>query len=357
MKISKALYLTLILGVFSHMAIAQTTPPSSGQPQPSTPVAPANASTVIATFNGGQITDEEVTEKAKSALMKPLSQIYGIKMNTVQNLVAEAILNQEAKSLKITKEALMQKNANSKVKEPTEAEIKALYEAEKNNRMIQGKKYEEVKDILVKLHKTEQQDRYAQAYIETLFAKYNVTIDLERPKADVSVDNDPGIGNPNAPIVLIEFSDFQCPYCKKTRPTIDRLLTEYKDKIYYVFRDFPLSFHKQAQDAALAANCAGEQKKYWEYNRELWNQQGAFKDGGAVFKSIAQTVGLNDAQFQKCMDAKKYDEIQKDQADGSQVGVSGTPAYFINGIFLSGAQPYESFKEIIDDELKRTTKK
>lgn len=340
--------------------VASTTVPAATPAAPSATVVTASAntesttSTLAATYNGGQITDEELLKEAKSSLMKPLSQIYSIKMNVLQNLLAEDILAKEAKTQNTTSEALLQKNATSKVKDPTEADLKALFETEKNNRLLQGKKYEDVKDVLKKLFKSEKSDELSQAYIESLFQKYNVAINLERPKTDISVDDDPAQGDPKAPIVLVEFSDFQCPYCKKTRPTLDRLMKEYKGKIHYVFRDFPLSFHKQAVDAAHAANCAGEQKKYWEYNHELWENQAIIKDGMNTLKKISETVGLNAKQFDACMESKKFvAEIDKDQNEGSAAGVSGTPAYFINGIFLNGAQPYESFKEIIDEELKR----
>ena len=378
MNLSNRLSLTILLASILAVPVAcansaPTTPPAASpapaattaNPAPQAPVAtttaPTSAATTAsvtaATYNGGQITDEQLMQEAKSSLVKPLSQIYSIKMNVLQNLLAEEILAKEAKTQNISSEELMKKNATSKIKEPAEAELKALFDAEKGNRLLQGKQYEEVKDILKKLFKSEQSDDLSQAYIESLFKKYNVAIQLERPKADISTDDDPGIGNPKAPIVLIEFSDFQCPYCKKTRPTLDRLMAEYKDKLYYVFRDFPLSFHKQAPDAAHAVNCAGEQKKYWEYNRELWDKQAQIKDGLPTLKAAAEKVGLNIEKFDACMTSKKFvAEIDKDQADGAKAGVTGTPAYFINGIFINGAQPYEAFKEIVDSELKRLNK-
>ncbi len=373
-KVSLTLALVSVLALPAACASSattpeKTTPVATATTAATTPTAPATAvstapaattaatAAIAATYNGGQITDEQLLKEAKSALMKPMSQIYSIKMNVLQNLLAEDILAKEAKAQNLSTDALLQKNATSKIKEPAEADLKALFDAEKGNRLLQGKKYEEVKDVLKKLFKSEQSDQLTQTYIETLFKKYNVAIQLARPKADISVDDDPGQGDPKAPIVLIEFSDFQCPYCKKTRPTLERLMKEYKGKIYYVFRDFPLSFHKQAPDASHAANCAGDQKKYWEYNSELWNKQAIIKDGMSTLNAAAETVGLDKAKFDACMTSKKYvAEIDKDQADGSAAGVSGTPAYFINGIFLNGAQPYEAFKEIIDEELKRLNK-
>ncbi|MBI4171057.1 MAG: DsbA family protein [Candidatus Aenigmarchaeota archaeon] len=180
-------------------------------------------------------------------------------------------------------------------------------------------------------------------------------------KFDVSVDDDPSIGDQNAKVTIIEFSDFECPFCSRfftqTLPQIDK---EYisTGKVRLVYRDFPLnSIHPSAQKAAEAAECADEQGKWkamhdWLFgSRDQWAGLGE-SASVAKFKEAAPTLGLNAAQFDSCLDSGKYkDEVDKDFQDGSNAGVSGTPSFFINGQQVVGAQPYSVFKQIIDREL------
>lgn len=159
-------------------------------------------------------------------------------------------------------------------------------------------------------------------------------------------------GNFNAPITLVEFSDFECPYCAKIYPTLKKILADYPDKVRLVYKYFPLSFHPNAQKASEAAACAGEQGKFWEYHDELFDNQSA---GFSLdkFKIWAENLGLNAVQFSKCLDSGKYaSQVQAEEAEGQSKGVSGTPATFVNGQLVSGALPYESFKSIIDQLIK-----
>jgi protein-disulfide isomerase len=172
----------------------------------------------------------------------------------------------------------------------------------------------------------------------------------------VSVDDDPIKGNPNAKITIIEFSDFQCPFCKKVLPTIQKILENYSDKVKFVYRDFPLDFHNNAQIAAEASECADDQGKFWEYHNLLFGKQKEWEeaDGVKKFKKYAESLKLDAEKFDQCLDSGKYEEeVKKDLSDGKKNGVSGTPAFFINGRKLVGAQPYEEFKKIIDEELNK----
>lgn len=171
------------------------------------------------------------------------------------------------------------------------------------------------------------------------------------------VDDDVFIGNENAKVVVIEFSDFQCPFCKRFRDqTFDSIKKEYIDsgKVKFVYRDFPLdSIHPNARGAAIAAECADEQEKFWEYHDLLFEKQAEWAGvGGSLFKQYANELGLDSGKFNNCIDSNKYDdEVNKDLADGSQAGITGTPGFIINGQLLSGAQPFASFKAAIDAEL------
>lgn len=165
-------------------------------------------------------------------------------------------------------------------------------------------------------------------------------------------ENEPVRGNKDAKVVLIEYSDYECPYCLKHTKTMQQIADEYGDKVAIVFRNFPLSFHANAQKAAEAAECAAEQGKFWQMHDKLFdlNEQGQFTSDN--FKSAAKSLGLNTGDFNECLDSGRMaSEIAQDMSGGQRAGVSGTPATFINGGFVSGAQPYEVFKGAIDQIL------
>lgn len=181
----------------------------------------------------------------------------------------------------------------------------------------------------------------------------------------VSADDDAYLGKENAPVTIIEFSDFQCPFCRKFwRETLPKIKQEYIDtgKAKFVYRDFPLSFHPGAQPAAEGTECAREQGKFWELHDKIFEEQEKQGQGTIQFfaedvKKWATKIGLNTSKFDQCLDSGKYkQEVEKDIADGSAAGVNGTPATFINGRLVSGAQPFATFKVIIDEELKKLGK-
>lgn len=174
--------------------------------------------------------------------------------------------------------------------------------------------------------------------------------------AKVSVDDDPSKGQADAPVTIIEFSDYQCSFCARfVTQTLSQLEKNYIDtgKVKFVFRDFPLSFHQHAQKAAEAAECADEQGKYWEYHDLLFEKQSEWSDAGSgKFKDYASQLGLDTQAFNQCLDSGEMaEEVQKDFQDGQSYGVQGTPAFFVDGELISGAQPFETFKAKIDAAL------
>jgi protein-disulfide isomerase len=176
---------------------------------------------------------------------------------------------------------------------------------------------------------------------------------------DVSADDDPAKGDKNAPVTIIEFSDFQCPFCARFHTqTLPQIKSKYIDtgKVKLVYRDFPLtSIHPNAEPAAEASECADEQGKFWEMHDLLFEKQDEWSDIGiSKFKDYAKELNLDADKFNKCLDSSKYkDEISKDMQDGVAAGVQGTPAFFVNGILLSGAQPFTAFDQVIQQELNK----
>jgi len=204
------------------------------------------------------------------------------------------------------------------------------------------------------------------AKLESKILKNQVVEQPNVQPISVSIDDDPIRGDQNAPITIVEFSDFQCPFCSRFQTeTLPTILEEYVDtgKVKFVYRDFPIqSSHPNAMPAAVASECAHEQNKYWEYHDALFERQQTWNnlklaDSIDTFKKIAKEFGMNEDQFNSCLDSGKYvEEINKDLRDGTNYGITGTPGFFVgnekNGfVKLIGAQPVEAFKKIIDSQL------
>jgi protein-disulfide isomerase len=176
---------------------------------------------------------------------------------------------------------------------------------------------------------------------------------LDPPRQNITVDaNDPSSGPASAPITVVEFSDYQCPFCARVVPTLSKIRQTYGDKVRVVFKDFPLPNHAEAPKAAEAAHCAGEQGKYWEMHDRLFANQRAL--GVPALKQAAAGLGLDAAKFDQCLDSGKHAAaIAEDMKQGEALGVQSTPTVYINGRAILGAQPFEVFQMVIDEELAR----
>lgn len=306
-------------------------------------------SDVAATVNGQNITLGEIDQSRGGQIAQ---QIYKMRRNAIEVLIDEKLLETEATAQGLSVEELLKKEVEAKVFNPSDAEVQAIYDANKDRF---GAPLEEVQKQIVDSLKYNRMGTQHNIYVSGLREKAKIEYTLEKPpvhRVEVSKDDDPTRGVAEAKIEIIEFTDYQCPFCKKARPTLTQILEEYKDNISYTLRDFPLSFHKESFGAHMAAQCANDQGKYWEYMEKLFANQQSLQVG--QLKGYAKDLGFDVATFDQCLDGRKHaGEVQKDLDEGQKYGVSGTPAFFINGILLSGAQPYSAFKEVIEDELKK----
>lgn len=308
-----------------------------------------NSSEVVATINNEPIRAGELDSSVKQQMQKVQTQIYQIRKKGLNTLIEDKLIEMAAKKDGKTVDKYVVAEIDAKVEEPSEKEVKALYNARKGKNTLS---YEKIKGQIIDYLKQNKKNRVRRELLAKLQKDAQVKVLLEPPRVDVKIGDAPFIGSKNAKITIIEFSDYQCPFCKRVRPTIWKLIEDYKGKIQYAFKDFPLSFHRHARKAHEAGKCAGEQGKYFEYNKGLFDNQS--KMSIADLKKYAGQVGLNTSKFNKCLDEGKYAAaVNKDIQEGIGVGVTGTPAFFINGIQLSGAQPIASFKEIIEEELKK----
>jgi protein-disulfide isomerase len=275
--------------------------------------------------------------------------LYEARRTVLEEIVGDRLIEAEAKALGLDAPALVEREITATVV-VTEADVNAWYDA--NQSRVQGAPLERVRTPIRDLLREERTKAARAAYVNRLMAKTPVTMALEPPRLDVAEAGRPAKGPAAAPVRIIEFSDFECPFCLRAFPIVGQVLSAYGDQVRLVYRHYPLPNHPNARPAAEAADCAAEQGKFWEFHDRLFADQTRL--GVGDLKQHASALGLNTAQFNDCVDTRKFaQQVDADIAAANAAGVSGTPAFFINGRPLSGAQPFEAFKKVIDEELKR----
>lgn len=285
----------------------------------------------------------------QAQLLQLRTQEYEIKKKALDSAIDQKLLGDAAKREGVTTEQLIAREVNSKVSEVSDVEIEAYYLALKDR---MGRPLSEVKPQLRLNLQQAKLDEARQVYLKNLRAKANVVVLLSAPRTHVAYDPARVRGNPKAPVMIVEFSDYECPYCHQVEPTLKQVLAKYGDKVSLAYRDYPLrSIHSEAEIAAEASRCALEQGKYWEYHDQLFTVSNLEKN---ALLDYAKQINLDEKQFGNCLASEKYKAaIDNDLAEGVRAGVHGTPGFFINGIAASGAQQQQAFERIIDDELSK----
>ncbi len=315
-------------------------------------IAPAAraADDTVATVGGTPITRSALEKHVRPQLIEIENERFEALSGGLDELVAVSLFEKEAKSKNITTEVLITQEITSKVPEPTDAEIQKVYD--ENKQQLGGAALDQVKPRIVEFLKQQKAEERHEAYVEELKKKYPTTIALKPPVVEVGTGGRPEKGGAKAPVTIVMFSDYECPYCKRAEVVVAEVTKTYGDKVKLVFRDYPLPFHASARPAAEAAACANAQGKFWEYHDKLFAASDLSND---KLKAMAGELKLDQKKFDDCLAKAEFKAvIDKDIEDAAAVGVNGTPAFFINGRMLSGAQPFEKFKEIIDEELARS---
>jgi protein-disulfide isomerase len=307
-----------------------------------------NTKQPVATVDGQPIFAEDLAPSVEGQLQPLRNQEYEIKRKALDRLIEQKMLEAAAKKKDVTVEKLIDQEVVSKIADPSDAEVEGYYYG--LSRMTRP--FDEVKSQLKDSLKQAKVRHAREEYIKNLHADSNVVVLLAAPRVEVAHDPARLRGNPKAPVMIVEFSDYQCPYCHQAEPTVKEVLAKYGDKVSLSYRDFPLSaIHPQAMIAAEASRCALEQGKFWEYHDQLFTAAKLEKDD---LIGYARNLKLDEKQFDSCLTSEKYKaDIEKDTADGRKAGVSGTPGFFVNGIEISGAKPKDDFAKVIDDELAR----
>lgn len=316
-----------------------------GTPSP----APAGASAVLAEVNGATITLAEVDQRAAGRLGQLRQQEYEIRKQALDELIGERLIDDEARRKGVSREALLRSEVEDKAPGRDPAEIDSIY-ANNKQRFGTMPKEDALSRIRQILGQRAQAERRA-AYEAELRQKAKVAVRLDAPRLTVNAPADaPAMGPADAPITIVEFTDYQCPFCHRAQATIDQVLARYQGKVRFVHMDFPLDGHPGAVPAARAARCAGEQGRFWEYHRDLMTQPGSLDR--TDLESRAGRLGLAKADFATCLASPRHEEqVRAGFRHGEALGVSGTPAYFVNGRLLSGARPIQDFVEVIEAEL------
>ncbi len=313
-------------------------------PAPSSAGAATDMSKPVAVIGDRTITLQELALKIFD------QQEFENRKQVLDTMVNDALLDKEAAAKKLPKDKLIETEVTSKIADPAAAEIDAWYEANKTR--VNGQTKEQLAPQVTAMLKGQKAGEAQRTYLAGLRQKYGAKIVMEPPRIDVALDDDAAKGPDKAPVTIVEFSDYQCPYCSRAEATVQDVVKKYGDKIRLVYRDYPLSFHQNAQVAAEASECAKDQGKFWEMHGAMFANQA--KLAAADLIETAGGLGLDKDKFKACLDSgKKKAEVQKDFQDGQKYGVSGTPTFFVNGIKLVGARDVASFSEIIDQELLR----
>ncbi len=333
-------------------AIACQSPRSAqpGQAQkqdPSTPVAKIGGKTVTA----GEL-DGAVKKDLAQLEQKYQEQKYELRRNQLESMLRQRAFDERAKAKGVTREELVNKEVAGKIPEPSDDEIRALYERAKAGGQ-QLPPLEQVKSDIARFIKNQKGQAALSEYYDQLKKEMDIQVLLppyEAPKVSVDAIG-PTKGPATAPITIVEFSDYECPYCVRAEPTVKDLIAAYPGKIRLVYRDYPLPMHSKAPKAAEAAHCAADQGKYWEMHDKLFAASG--KLDVADLKAAARDVGIDGGKFDQCLESgEKAKVVEMHRKAGDDAGVSGTPAFFINGRPLAGAQPLEAFRAVVDQELK-----
>jgi len=301
--------------------------------------------------------DERWKADSPAQQMQARQALYDGRRAAVDALVSDVLLDRGAKAKGLPRDQFEAAEMARRARPVTDGDVAAYYRANRNQ--TEGRSLEEMRPILREFLE-ERSETIARAELiadlKRTEPRLRVMLDAPRQPIEISVD-DPSLGPADAPVTLVEFADFQCPFCGRLLPTIKQLRQRYGDRLRVVWKDFPLRrIHPQAFHSAEAANCAREQGKFWEYHDRLFSNQQALSD--AALKQYARDSGIDAARFDACLDSSKYEARVRDAAAvAARLGFTSTPTTYINGRMISGAKPYEAFRAVIDDELDRMARR
>jgi protein-disulfide isomerase len=326
---------------FAACSSARSAPPSTSD-------GGAQAATV-ATIDGRSITQKEVDARAQGTLQRLRDEEYEARLAALEDMITEKLVDAEAAARGISRDELMRIEVAAKVPAPTRAEVADLYERNKDR--VGGRSLAEVTPDIERSILQQRSAERAQAFLEELRSKGKVIVSLPQPRNAVPIPAGARtLGPEKAPVTMVEYSDYLCPYCQQAQRVVDEVLSRNPGKIRFVHRDFLLG-RPRSMAVARAAQCAADQGKFWEYRNGLMERPGDWSD--QYLLAGAAPLGLDRSSFQACLASDRHDKtILQSSEEGTQLGVQSTPTFFVNGRRVKGVRSVEQFQEIIDSELK-----
>jgi protein-disulfide isomerase len=343
-----------VRGVFLVVAVgvAISCPVRSfGQPSHSESVA-RELSEAVATVNGTTITEEEVQSAGSLPLARITQQFYAARAETIDRIIAKRLMEAEAGRRGLSPAEYERMEINAKVRPVSDGDVEEIFVG--NKQRVRGDETEARLSIRTYLEQVRRTVRRASLVAELRAASEVQLLATSPPpfRVQVDIDGAPVRGSGAAPVTVVEFSDFHCPFCRRVQPTLASVLAKYGERVRVAYKHFPLDgLHPNARKVSVAAWCAGAQGRFWEFHDAVY--AGTSTDAtDTVLAAHASTAGLDAQQFATCLKTPEAERaVQRDVAEGEALGVSSTPAFFVNGREVHGAQPVEVFERIINEEL------
>ncbi|HJS57428.1 MAG TPA: thioredoxin domain-containing protein [Vicinamibacteria bacterium] len=334
----------LVLPACARNTVAETKPETTTKPV-------QGPGSVVASVDGAPITFEEMEERAAGRLYGLRQEEYDARRGAIEEIVYERLLQAEAKRRGVNVEALEKAEVTDKIAPVTPADIDAAYQGAKAR--LGGRTKEQVAPDIERALRQQREAQRRTELRDRLLGAAKVSVSLAAPRVNIELPaSTPAVGPADAPVTLVEFSDYQCPYCHRAQASVDEVLKRYAGRVRFVHQEYPLAQHPRAFAAAVAARCANEQGRFWDFHRSLMTEPGDFAD--ADLKRRADQFGMDSAKLQACVASGRFDgDVNKAFSSGAAIGVNSTPTFFVNGRRLTGAVPFETLQTVIDEELVR----
>jgi len=344
-KINRRIILTKQLQILLVTAFLPVAPAFSSPAAISEPAGDA----IIAIVDNKPVTLAELERKHPSALFQARNAFYEAEKKAVDDYMEEVLLERQAQKENVTVEELLQRHVNSTIaKDPNDEALRVYFEG-----LDTAEPFETVRPKIAEHLRERRIAKAKAAYMQNLRGQIPVVLQLNIPRALISLENTPVRGDINAPVKLVEYADYECPYCQQIQPTLDKLEAEYKGRLAFGYKDVPLPNHPHAQKAAEAAHCAGVQSKYWEFHDLMMTTK---EIEVAQLKEGARKLGLDAQAFDTCLDSGQQAARVKVQLDeATKLGLQGTPSFFLNGRYFSGGMSYEQLQQLVEAELKASS--
>lgn len=318
-----------------------------------TPAAGAAEATVageavaVAQLDGRLVTRNEFEQKTAKKLFQARNEFFKAETQALKDYVDQLLVDKQAREEGLSEQELFDKHVVATLPaDPSDESLRVYYEG-----LDVEKPFKEVRDQILNHLRQRRIERAKQAYLAELRQNAEIELLLTAPRASVSIDGSPVSGPADAPVLLVEFADYECPYCQQIQPQLERLRNDYEGRLAFVYKDMPLPNHANAQKAAEAAHCAGAQGKYWQLHDILAQSKQLELPH---LKRLARSIGLDGESFDGCLDSgEKAPVVNASLEEAKSLGLEGTPSFFINGRFLSGALTYEELQAVVEEELVR----